>query len=775
MIQKRSSSKKTDREPLLARSPASSISRQLAISLGLTVVSVLLVVFLVGSIFSYKYHLNQLNERGNELIRDLAGIFRNPMWNLDFATIKQTGDLAFRNDLVDEIVIVFFDAKRENVIFSKDKSESSSWLNLSQDITFNDKAIGNVKIGVTTNAIRKSLYSFLSYFSVVLFLIFISILLATRFFIKRYLNAPLDQLNTVLYSYSRGNYTIPHSPFTNREFQRVGAVLYHMGETIRQQIEKLSQADRLFNNIKEMIFRMRIPEGYCEYVNPAVEDVLGYSVEAVKSTPDILVKIIHPDFREELSKVWKNILENKLAPSYVYKILDSEGKTRWIHQSNIAIRDDNGKIVAIEGCCTNITEQKIARMEKAKLEAQLRQSQKMEAIGQLAGGIAHDFNNILGMIMGNLTLAKSDITEDHPAFPRLDAIGIASKRAKDVVAQILSFGRKKEFKHKPVKVDTVLNEALVLLRATISRNITIDLYMENQLPFIKGDATQLHQVFINIATNAVHAMEEKGGGTLTIEASRAKNFNSPFSSKDDSETAWLQIYTPPPINNLPDDGYIKVIFTDTGCGIDPAIRENILDPYFTTKAPDKGTGLGLSVVHGIVKNMDGHIIIESAPGKGTRIAIFFPSLSVIHHEDESVFKSPQKEISKPEEVMVLFVDDEEMLQEMCSHALEHFGYKVKSHICPADALKEFRQNPSQFNIMLTDMNMPLLSGEELITEVLAIQPELPVIACSGDSTSFDLDKIKAKGTVTFLEKPYDIYQLSDVIQETLRISIKSKK
>ena len=318
----------------------------------------------------------------------------------------------------------------------------------------------------------------------------------------------------------------------------------------------------------------------------------------------LLKSIIHPDHQERVDRIWNGIAENVIDPFYEYKIIDGSGETRWILQSNAPIYDDEGRVIAIDGCCSDITQQKNSEMEKLALEEQLRHSQKAEAIGRLTGGIAHDFNNILGIIIGNLDLAIQEIDKKERVRKKLDAIHVAAQRAREVVSQLLNFTRKKDQKREVVDVNDIVNASVQLLRSSFPSHIDIDWHIEKKLPPIAGDATQIHQVLINICTNAMHAMEEKGG-TLTIDVRR-------YRFTDDNITAIHFDKSPPPskpfdstgdsLNRIEnhtlrdaDTEFVALKITDTGVGIDSDILEVIFDPYFTTKPMDKGNGLGLSI------------------------------------------------------------------------------------------------------------------------------------------------------------------------------------
>ena len=383
--------------------------------------------------------------------------------------------------------------------------------------------------------------------------------------------------------------------------------------------------------------------------------------------------------------------------------------------------------------------------EKKKLEAQLRQAYKMEAIGTLSGGIAHDFNNVLSIILGNAELAIDDIPEWSPARFNLKEIRSASMRAKDVVRQLLNFSRKANRELKPTKIIPVVKDALRFLRATIPTNIEIRQNIQDANDTVLADSTQIHQVILNLGTNAFHAMEETGG-VLEIEIK-----NVVF-----DQVAAI------PYTDLKPGKYVQVTVSDTGHGIAPEIRERIFDPYFTTKEIDKGTGMGLSVVLGIINGHGGAISVDSEPGKETRIRIFLP---MVEREAETEFVAEEKVSTGNENI--LFVDDEESLVDLGRLRLEKMGYRVTATNRSAEALELFCANPDQFDLVITDMTMPQMTGDRLAKEILKIRPDMPIIICTGYHEKIKKKKSLKMGIKAFLLKPVSINNLAKNVRKVL--------
>jgi PAS domain S-box-containing protein len=383
--------------------------------------------------------------------------------------------------------------------------------------------------------------------------------------------------------------------------------------------------------------------------------------------------------------------------------------------------------------------------EKKKLEAQLRQAYKMEAIGTLSGGIAHDFNNVLSIILGNAELAIDDIPEWSPARFNLKEIRRAGMRAKDVVRQLLNFSRKTNQELKPTKIIPVVKDALRFLRATIPTSIEIRQNIQDASDTVLADSTQIHQVILNLGTNAFHAMEETGG----ILEIGIKN------------VAFDQVAATP-YSDLKPGKYVQVTVSDTGQGIAPGIRDRIFDPYFTTKEIGKGTGMGLSVVLGIVKGHGGAISVDSDPGKETRIRIFLPR---VEREAEIEFVSEEKLPTGNENI--LFVDDEGSLADLGRLKLEKMGYRVTATSRPDEALELFYANPDQFDLVITDMTMPKMTGDRLAKEILKVRPDMPIIICTGYHEKIKEKKFLEMGIKTLLLKPVSINNLAKSVRKVL--------
>ncbi|MFH1672448.1 MAG: PAS domain-containing protein [Pseudomonadota bacterium] len=413
--------------------------------------------------------------------------------------------------------------------------------------------------------------------------------------------------------------------------------------------------------------------------------------------------------------------------------------------ASVASRDEAGRPLTVIEVSRNITERKQVEKERAKLEVRLRQAQKMEAIGTLAGGIAHDFNNILSAIIGFTQLAQLDIQEGVTTTVNMDDALKAAYRAKDLVKQILTFSRQNEQAQEPVRVTLVVKEVLKFIRASLPSTIEIRQNIASDHGVVLIDPTQLHQVVMNLCTNAGHAMQKRGG-ILEVEVK-------------EQHVGDYTIETHPSLKPGP---YVVVTVSDTGHGMPPKVKERIFDPYFTTKSKAEGTGMGLAVVHGIVANCCGMITVESEQGKGTKFYVYFPRI-----QDDTTEES-EISVSLPHgNEHILLVDDEAELARLGKQMLERIGYEVTTRTSSIEAREAFRAQPQKFDLVITDYTMPNMKGDILAKEIMNIRPDMPVILCTGYSENMTSEKAKALGMKFFLTKPILIHELATAVRQVL--------
>ena len=484
-------------------------------------------------------------------------------------------------------------------------------------------------------------------------------------------------------------------------------------------------------------------EGNFIDANPAALDLLGYSREEITSLnfSSLLGRDQISLALEVLEELRKKGFQEGVSE---YKLKNRGGEDVYTEtKSSVIYRE--GKPYAVQGIGRDIAERKQKEESRLKLEAQLQQSQKMEAVGTLAGGIAHDFNNILAIIIGNAELASVDVPDSNPASYSLKEIQKASIRAKNMIQQLLAFSRKTDGESKPLDMAPIIKESMKMLRSAIPTSVEFKQHISDDPCSVMGDAAQINQIVMNLVTNAADAMSEEGGHLeVTLEKIIFQEEKPCFH--------WI----------LPPGAYVRLRMRDTGEGIEPKIMDQIFDPYYTTKEVGKGTGMGLSVIHGIVKRHGGGIRVESESGKGTLFEIYFPALEKRAEEE----KEPEGEIKGGSE-RILFVDDEESMVDMNRQLLERLGYDVKSTTKPVEALERFKADPDQFDVIITDMTMPRMTGDRLASEVLKIRPHMPVIICTGYSERMSAKKAEALGARKYIEKPIGLRKMASALREVL--------
>jgi signal transduction histidine kinase len=400
--------------------------------------------------------------------------------------------------------------------------------------------------------------------------------------------------------------------------------------------------------------------------------------------------------------------------------------------------------------------EKLAAQESARnLTRQLQQAQKMEAIGTLAGGVAHDFNNILSAIIGYSELAQLHLARhcqdlDCPAGQDLVMVLQAAGRARELVRQILTFSRSQDYERVALQLGPVIDTAIALLRSSLPRSVEITTRLEIPEALVLANETQLHQIVMNLGTNAYHAMGE-AGGVLAIDLNRVEI--DLFDEKSHS----LQ---------LAPGKYLLLRICDNGCGMERGLVDKIFDPYFTTKPKERGTGLGLAVVHGIVKSHDGHISVYSEPGKGTTFQIYLPEL-VGQAEENRLQESHDIPLGQES---ILVVDDEAVVAVLHQRILESLGYSVEICTKPEKALALLTADPSAYDLLLTDMTMPKMNGAMLTQAALKIRPTLPVILCTGFSELINEQKAMAIGVRAFAMKPLVRKSIATTIRQALPLS-----
>ena len=512
-----------------------------------------------------------------------------------------------------------------------------------------------------------------------------------------------------------------------------------MEAELKESEEKFRQ---LVENIHEIFWIRDVEHQSIRYVSPMFEKVFKISAEKVYRDPDIVDNLILQEDLDLVRKARNDQITQGKSTDIVYRVR-VDGEVRWIRSKGFPVRDENGTTVRVVGVAEDITLAKQAEAERKELEAQLIHTQKMEAIGTLAGGIAHDFNNILSSIIGFTEISLDDLEPGSTLHQNLSEVFSAGRRAKELVQQILTLAKRSEDEIRPIKLSRITHEALSLIRATIPANIEIIQTISTESRIL-APAAQIHQVLMNLLTNAAQAMEEDGG-VLEVALTDVMLEQTPV-----ADTA---AFTP--------GNYLRLTVADTGRGIAPKDLTHIFDPYFTTKEIGQGTGLGLSITHGIIQRYGGYITVESSVGKGTIFRVYLPTTAKL----ESASAKPRPLPAGSEHILV--VDDEPAIAKLMVQRLKRLGYSAVARTGSLEALALFQETPDQFDLVISDMTMPQMSGAQLAAELLRIRPDIPIILCTGYSSRVS-ERSKANIDVdAVLMKPLSMEELARAIRAVL--------
>ena len=503
-----------------------------------------------------------------------------------------------------------------------------------------------------------------------------------------------------------------------------GAFMGYIGSCIDITERRRSEADlrMLYRAIEQSSASIVITDraGKIEYVNPRFEDATGYTRSEVLGRNPRFLKSGQTQ-AQTYEDLWKAISEGGEWRGELCN-RRKNGELFFEFAAISGVKSENGEIEHYIAVKEDITARKQADAERASIEGQLREAQKMQAIGTLAGGIAHDFNNILAIVLGNTELARQDLGADSPVLESLDEIHKASSRGRDLVQQILSFSRRQSSERKLTALAPIVEESRRLLRATLTARVTIDVHCDADVPAVLADATQIEQVLINLATNAQHAMRG-GAGHIGIRLDTVM-----------LDAAWAEAHPALRAMHARCPGRkVRLSLSDDGSGMDAAILGRIFEPFFTTKPVGEGTGLGLSVVHGIVQDHEGAIEVDSQPGRGTTFAIYLPAV-----EEQTNAAKPGTGAAGVTPAMclkggqhILYIDDDESLLLLVKRVLERRGYRISGYVNQDEALDVLRADPSRFDLVVSDYNMPGASGLDVARAVRAIRADLPLAVASG--------------------------------------------
>jgi len=576
--------------------------------------------------------------------------------------------------------------------------------------------------------------------------------------IERFLSAPALVGDTLVGQVAVAN---AERDYTDRDLEALDrlAGLYAIAVQHRRDEDALRKSEEqyrvLVQSANSIILRLDTG-GRLTFINEFGQKFFGFSEEEVIGKP--VVGTIVPEKESsgrDLGAMFEEVLRNpdKYANNENENIRKN-GERAWIVWTNRGIVDETGQLIEILCIGNDITDRKRAEVERERLERQLRQAQKMEALGTLAGGIAHDFNNILSAIMGFAELALLDVEKPSPLRENLQQVFKSSHRARDLVRQILTFSRQSEQERKPFEVGLIVKEALKLLRASLPSTIEVRQKVASS-GLMEGDPTQIHQVLMNLCTNAAHAMRDKGG---VLEVSLTEV------DLDHDARGELSGLTP--------GHYLRLTVGDTGHGIEPGILDQVFDPFFSTKGPGEGTGLGLSVVHGIVRSCGGTVKVYSEVGKGTVFHVLLPLIETA----EPVQPPRESPVPRGSE-RILLVDDEPTLVQLGKQMLEYLGYRVMTQTSSLEALEVFRnlQAGEEFDLVVTDLTIPHLTGIQLALELHRLRPLMPVILCTGFSDLGIAEKARHAGICGILMKPVVMRKMGELVRKVLDEALEKRR
>jgi len=682
--------------------------------------------------FDYRSEVGKIHR----LLRQIEDVHLKPLTQSSWAVNSK--DLQVQVEGIIRIGNVEFVEVREgsNVVATAGRRASSELVERQYPMTYVylDKAreIGTLTVTVGLDPIyrqlwREALGIFISNATVISLVAVFAFLLFDRL-----VNRPLLQIATYM---NARELNMPISPLTLKrlvqsrpdEFDELVTAINLNGSKIMESQVALQKSEEIFDSMVEhipvMVFVKRASDLRFERFNLYGEKLLGYSRNYLigKSDYDLWPKAQADDL---VALDRKTLASSEVTEIPNEAVKNANGETRYLHTWKTVLRDEGGKPTHLLGISLDITERIQSEVSRASLEAQLRESQKMQAIGTLAGGIAHDFNNILAAILGNTQLAREDSIGNAAALQSLEEIRKAGTRARDLVKQILSFSRRQPTDRRRIALAHVVEESVQLLRATLPPRIALQVRYGTAVPEVLADATQMQQLIINLATNATQAMSE-GAGSISIDL-------------DTIVLDAAQVLAQPQLDALheADPGRtVRLSVSDSGPGMDAAMLERIFEPFFTTKAPGEGTGLGLSVVHGIVHGHKGDIVVDSAPGEGTTFCIYLPAAEEAAEVVDATVSGKAAEgapaLHRDSGQHIFYLDDEEALVFLVKRLLERRGYRVSGYVQQGEALAALRANPLAFDLVLTDYNMPGMSGLDVAREARSIRADLPVVIASG--------------------------------------------
>lgn len=724
------------------------------------------IIFCVTSLFSlwlYSYESKKTNmAKHSEYLEYLSSNLTLPLWNIDKDWIDSICNSFVKNEIVSLLKVTTDDGE---TIFSMVSENEPSLIVDKQSILYNDLFVGTVELGFTKRINQKSNFQMLSRSILPMFFVILGLIITSRILLGRLVEKPLNHLITRMDEISAGNYQEQQSSFNHYEITKIIEKFNSMAKEVnkrelslvqtnlqleseiadRMEAEKAHQESekryqQLVEDLPVGVFRSSTDyEGNYLMVNPAFTKMLGYdsdrellqcSAKQVYKDPGMRKIFLEMLFQEGTIQGLSLVMKKK------------QGEPIDVLVSAHLVKNKEGNPDYLDGIIEDVS-------ERNNLERQIRQAQKMEAIGTLAGGIAHDFNNILASIFGFTEAAKMCHAEGKEIEKYFDEILGAGLRARSLIKQMLAFSRQTDVKRMATSVGPIIKETIKFLRASLPAMIEIKRDFSVIDTIVWADPTQIHQILMNLCTNSAYAMQPQGG-TLLI-------------ALDEVELEVDQHYR---IRDLALGRYMKITVMDNGYGVKPEFIDKIFDPFFTTKPRGEGTGMGLAVIHGIVSDMDGAITVSSSPGEGSSFSVYLP----VHIGDSDVSTS-RSMIPLQGSGKILFVDDEKGFLVSGKEILEGLGYEVKTASSGEESLLIFNENPDNFDLVITDLAMAKMTGFKLAEKLKETKSDIPVILCTGFSAGIDQSILDHREINDIVMKPLLAKELTDAIQRVLEIKV----
>ncbi|OGR20018.1 MAG: hypothetical protein A2X81_12170 [Desulfobacterales bacterium GWB2_56_26] len=724
---------------------------------------IVLAIFAVTSVFSlwfysYESKKNSLDKH-SEYLSYLADTLQLPLWNVDRDWIASICDTFSKNEVVSQLRVA---SEEGEILFSMVNEHEPNLVVNRKPVYHNEVLVGTVELGFTKRLYQKNNYQMLFRSMLPIIFVVFGLMIANSWLFSRLVGKPLNHLMTRIERISAGNYSEQDSDFEHFEIAKILDKFNYMANRVKERESSLVEANRQLEN--EIVDRQQaekaqreserryqqlveeLPVGVfrssAEYdgrylmVNPAFVKMLEF-----KSIDDLTEKTVKQIYRDPQMRemVLEMLFREGTVKGLEIEFVKRDGRSLAGLVTAHVVADPQGRPQYIEGIIEDIT-------VRNNLEKQMRQAQKMEAIGTLAGGIAHDFNNILASIFGFAEAAKMRYARGQSVESYFDEILDAGLRARSLIKQMLTFSRQTEVKKQAICLGPIIKETIKFLRASLPAMIEIKRTFQVDDGTVWADTTHIHQIVMNLCTNSAHAMRQRGGVLEILLAEIV------VAGENDG------------FDRLAPGSYMKLSVIDNGHGISPEIQERIFEPFFTTKTRGEGTGMGLAVIHGLVSDMGGAITVESQPGQGTVFHVFLPKLAGESRDGQGI---PRRSL-KAGSAEILLVDDEEGFVRTGKEILEQLGYTVVTAADGLTAFRIFKEDPARFDLVVSDVAMPKMTGLELTKKIKMMNPRIPVILTTGFKEGIDDEMKQNLDICAILLKPMLARELTEAIQKALK-------